>query len=119
VTLVDVAAGHVAVRTVPVAPPARPCGVAVSPDGRTVYVATGRGNSVVLLDSDSLAERARIPVGQRPWGIALADGGRTLYSANGVSNDVSVVDTAARRVVATIRVGDGPWGVAVEKTGPQ
>jgi YVTN family beta-propeller protein len=110
-----VAGGHRAVRTVAIAQPARPCGVAVSPDGRTVYVATGRGNSVVLLDADTLAERARIPVGQRPWGIALADGGRRLYTANGVTNDVSVIETESRRVVATIRAGDGPWGVAVEK----
>jgi len=114
VTLIDVAGGHRAVRTVPVAPPARPCGVVVSPDGRTVYVATGRGNSVAVLDAETLAERGRIPVGQRPWGIALGDGGRRLYTANGVSNDVSVIDTAAGRVVATIKAGNGPWGVAAE-----
>jgi YVTN family beta-propeller protein len=92
--------------------------VTVSPDGSTVYVATGRGNSVAVLEAETLAERARIPVGQRPWGIALADGGRRLYTANGVTNDVSVIDTEAGRVIATIRAGDGPWGVAVERREP-
>jgi YVTN family beta-propeller protein len=87
--------------------------VVVSPDGRTVYVADGRNNSVVFLDAVSGRILATVAVGRRPWGIAMTSDGRKLYSANGLSNDVSVVDTKLRRIVKTIRVGEGPWGITV------
>jgi YVTN family beta-propeller protein len=91
----------------------KPKGVVVSPDGKRVYVATGRGNSVAVIDADQLKLLTLIPVGQRPWGLALTPDGRKLYTANGLSNDVSVVDTATNKVVATIKAGDGPWGIAL------
>jgi len=97
-------------------PDQRPVGVAISPDDFTVYVATGRADSVAVVDVANPREpvlASEIRVGQRPWGIALCCDGRKLYTANGVSNDVSVIDTRARRLIATIPVGDGPWGIAV------
>jgi YVTN family beta-propeller protein len=49
--------------------------LAVSLDGRRVYVATGRGNTVVVFDAESYEVLATIPVGQRVWGLAVtADG---------------------------------------------
>lgn len=85
----------------------------VSPDGKRVYVATGRGNSVAVIDGDQLKLLTLIPVGQRPWGLGLTVDGRKLYTANGLSDDVSVIDTATNKVIATIKAGDGPWGVAL------
>jgi YVTN family beta-propeller protein len=77
-------------------------------------VATGRGNSVAVVDASSNKLLDMIPVGQRPWGIALTPDGKKLYAANGLSNDVSVIDTATDKVTATIKAGDGPWGIAVK-----
>ncbi|HXC49702.1 MAG TPA: beta-propeller fold lactonase family protein [Candidatus Limnocylindrales bacterium] len=91
----------------------RPKGVACSPDGKRLYVATGRGNSVAVVDLDARRVRSQIAVGQRPWGIALTRDGSKLYTANGLSNDVSVIDTKNETVVATIKAGDGPWGIVV------
>lgn len=89
---------------------AHPVGMALSPDGKRLYVATGRGNSVAILDTATNRPLKTIAVGQRVWGIALTPDGRKLYAANGLSNDVSVIDTKADRVVATVKAGDGPWG---------
>ena len=89
--------------------PLKPKGVAVSPDGKRVYVATGRGDSVAVIDGEQLALITLIPVGQRPWGIALTPDGRKLYTANGLSNDVTVIDTGTNKVVGTVKAGDGPW----------
>jgi YVTN family beta-propeller protein len=88
-------------------------GVVVSPDGKRVYVANGRGKTVSVIDaaSDSLVQS--IEVGQRPWGIALTPDGAKLYTANGPSNDVSVVETARMLVVKKIPAGKIPWGVAI------
>jgi YVTN family beta-propeller protein len=105
---------HRVTRTLPIgAAGSSPVGVAVSPDGRRVYVATGHGNSVVVIDAGRFVVSATIPVGQRPWGIAVTPDGSRLYSANGLSGDISVIDTSSNRVVATVEAGDGPWGVAV------
>jgi YVTN family beta-propeller protein len=91
----------------------RPMGVAVAPDGGTVYVATGRGGSVLELDASPLQQKRALRVGERPWTIALTPDGKRLYTANGPSNDVSVVDVGSWSVVATLPVGQRPWGVTV------
>jgi YVTN family beta-propeller protein len=88
------------------------CAVA-SPDGREVFVSTGRGNTVAVLDVSTRAHVASIAVGSRPWGIVLSPDATLLYSANGASDDVSVVDVRARKEIKRIKVGAGPWGIAV------
>jgi YVTN family beta-propeller protein len=85
----------------------------MSNDGRQLYVTTGRGNSLVVLDTVQNSVAAVIPVGDRAWGIALSPDGSKLYTANGATNDVSVVDAKAGKELARIKVGDGPWGVTV------
>lgn len=89
----------------------RPMGVAVSGDGKTVFVATGRGGTVVAIDAATNTVRATTKVGQRPWGVALDPASRYLYTANGPTNDVSVVDVSKMSVIATVPTGQRPWGV--------
>jgi YVTN family beta-propeller protein len=91
----------------------KPMGVCVSPDGKLVYVATGRGNSLAVIDGVNNRLVTMIPVGNRPWGVAVSPDGRKVYTANGLSNDVSVVDTATNKVIGTIKAGDGPWGITI------
>ena len=78
-----------------------------------LYVSTGRGGTVAVIDSATQKLLAEVQVGTRPWGIALSQDGRWLYSANGPSDDVSVVDTQTLRAVRRIPVGRSPWGVVV------
>ena len=74
----------------------RPSGVAVSPDGSTVYVANNAGgaNSVSVLSSATLTEIAKVPVGSSPWGIAAAATGGFVYVANTGSNSITVLAPA-------------------------
>ena len=88
-------------------------GVVVSPDGRRVYVANGRGGTVSALDAAANTVVSTIPVGQRPWGIALTPDGKKLYTANGPSNDVTVIDAERMQVIKKIPAGKIPWGVAI------
>jgi YVTN family beta-propeller protein len=90
----------------------RPMGTVMSPDGKQLYVSTGRSKMVLIVDTAANQVVGSIEAGPRPWGIALSGDGRTLYSANGPSNDVSVIDLATKTVTKKIPVGDGPWGVA-------
>ena len=85
-------------------------------NGKRIYVSTGRGGSVVVLDAVALTQIGEVKVGQRPWGIGLSPDGRFLYTANGPSNDVSVVDTQTLAVVATVKAGERTWGVAIAPT---
>ncbi len=94
----------------------RPRGLAVSPDGRQVYVANFNSDSVSVVDTGS-GEVTAIPVGDGPvQAVVSPDGGRA-YVANIGSDSLSVVDTGARAVIATIPVGDHPEGVGVSPAG--
>lgn len=90
----------------------RPMGVVSSGDGKTIFVTTGRGKSVVMIDAATNEPIGVVEVGERPWGIAATADGKTVFTANGPSNDVSFVDVANRKVIARVKVGDRPWGVA-------
>lgn len=118
VVVVD-ASRHLPLRTIALAGEnARAMGAVSAPDGRHVYVTTGRGKTVVVIDTSTDKPVAEIEVGPRPWGIAVSPDGGTLYTANGPSNDVSIVDVARRAVTARIKVGDSPWGLALASAPP-
>lgn len=91
----------------------KPMGMALANDGSKLYVSTGRGKSVFVIDTATNKPITSFEVGQRPWGIALSADGKTLYSANGPSNDVSVVDLTTNTVTKKVQVSAGPWGVVV------
>lgn len=91
----------------------RPMALALDASRSRLYMSTGRGGTVAVIDIAGPKLIAEIPVGTRPWGIALSQDGRRLYTANGPSDDVSVVDTATLKVVKRIPVGKSPWGIVV------
>lgn len=91
----------------------RPMALALDASRSRLYMSTGRGGTVAVIDIAGPKLIVEIPVGTRPWGIALSQDGRRLYTANGPSNDVSVVDTATLKVVKRIPVGKSPWGIVV------
>jgi YVTN family beta-propeller protein len=92
----------------------RPMGVLYDAARRRIYISTGRGGNVAVVDLTGGARLAtQIKVGARPWGMALSRDGRELYTANGASNDVSVIDTTTGTEVRTIPVGQGPWGIVL------
>ncbi len=49
----------------------RPWGIAISPDGTTLYTANGPSNDVSIVDVARRPVTARIKVGDSPWGVAL------------------------------------------------
>lgn len=104
---------HKLLKTVQLPKGCRPMCVKVAPSGKRLYVSTGRGGTVCVLDPVGLDLVTTIPVGKRPWGIAISPDGKLLYAANGPSDDVSVVDLETNKEVARIKVGSSPWGVVI------
>jgi YVTN family beta-propeller protein len=68
VSVVDLASSA-AVATVPVGQ--RPWNMALTPDGKKLYVACGRSGSVSVVDTERNEKIADIAVGKLPWGVAV------------------------------------------------
>ena len=93
---------------------ARPMGVIYDAPHKRLFVSTGRGGTVAVINVSGEAKLVtEIQVGTRPWGIALSHDGKRLYTANGSSNDVTIVDTATLQVLKKVTVGKSPWGVVL------
>jgi YVTN family beta-propeller protein len=94
----------------------RPMGAVLSRDDKWLYVTTGRGGSVAVIDVVAKKQIRSIDgVGNRPWGIALSRDGMRVYTANGTSNDFSIVNVATGNVDKRIQLGGLPWGIAAAR----
>ncbi len=87
---------------------ALPSGLAVSADGRSLWVARIRADDVVRIDLGTLKAVARVPVGRHPYRPVLSPDGKTLAVTNWGGASVTLIDAAAGRVLATIPVEDHP-----------
>jgi YVTN family beta-propeller protein len=94
-----------------------PLNLALSPDGRELWVACEASNSVILIEVESRKKIAEIAVGGQPADVAFKPDGSTAYVSNRLDDSVSVVDVATRRVVRTLPVGDEPHGLLTDRTG--
>jgi YVTN family beta-propeller protein len=45
--------------------------MAITGDGKKLYVACGRSNAVAVIDTESRTKVAEVPVGVLPWGVAI------------------------------------------------
>lgn len=103
-----------------------PNGIAISPDGSTLYVSDNRdGGTVSVIDSAtrSITRQISVAAGMTPLGLAVHPDAATLYinladSAGGSQDVLRIVDTstwASRDVVLTLP--GRPTGIAVRPDG--
>src|SRR5207245_5622666 len=101
VTIIDTVSDRV-MATVPTGKrPLLPC---VAPDGNAVYLPSGPGRTVTVLDAAS-ALKATIAVGAAPHDIAVSPNNRWAYQPNSGSHTVSVIDARSQSVVGAIKAG--------------
>ena len=85
--------------------------VAPSPDGTELWTSQmSMPGSVLVLDAQSLAILAEIPVGDMPSEVTFTADGARVFVANTGSNSVTVVDAASRAVIGTYPVEEEPVG---------
>jgi YVTN family beta-propeller protein len=90
----------------------RPMSGVLSKDGKQLYVTTGRGGALAVVDVAARKQVRSIEgVGDRPWGVALSADGKRAYTANGTSHDLALVNLATGNVERRVFVGGLPWGV--------
>ena len=81
-----------------------PEGIALSPDGRQLWVADRDGAAVRLFDTATLRQVAQAATGPTPIRVLVTPDGRHAITSNFGDGTLTVIDTRTRRVVRTIRV---------------
>ncbi len=87
--------------------------LALSPDGKTVWVGSNSDAMVYRLDAQTLETVAQIPVGPVPIRIAAHPSGEFVATSNFGTGDISVIDTSSNEVVRTIAVSGSQDAVQV------
>jgi YVTN family beta-propeller protein len=114
VTPIDTATNHAGT---PINVGAGPNGIAITPDGRTAYVANFDSDTVTLIDTATNTPATTLTGFDRPSAIAITPDGSTAYVANWLTGTVTPVRTATNRRRTPIPVGAEPYDIAVTPDG--
>jgi len=95
----------------------RPRGLALSPDKRTLYVASGLGNHIEAWDVATLLKQREIGSGSDPERMAVSADGKTIYAANEDAAAVSFVDVPSGQATRQVPVSPEPEGVGISPDG--
>jgi YVTN family beta-propeller protein len=90
--------------------------LAITPDGKTIYVSDSGSDTVTPIDTATDEALAPINVGGHPWGIAITPDGRTAYVTTGAGT-VTPIRTATGKVLPAIKVGVGPQEIVMTPNG--
>lgn len=83
-------------------------GIAVSPDGKTLWMHSKMNGRVYVYSLPDLKVVGEVKVGQHPDWLTFTPDGKSLYVANAGSDTVSVIDTRTMKELTQIKVGQVP-----------
>jgi len=89
-------------------------GLAVSPDGSSLFATQPEANAVTVLDPVHGFVRETIKVGLLPWNVSFSPDGSSAYVTNADADTVSVINTSTHVVTQTLTVGHIPTGVSTD-----
>jgi len=93
-----------------------PAGLAVSPDGKKIYIALDDRDEVAEADTASRKVLRRAKVAGRPFGLALDAVGENLFVTCRDGDRLAVLDTQTMSETASVPVGMEPVAVAFCRT---
>ena len=96
-----------------------PQGIALSPNGATLYVTNPDAGTVVAIDAASGKVVASASGLAEPYSVTVTPNGSTLYVADMNSDSVSVLSAATLAASATVSVGRLPMSVTTSPDGSQ
>ncbi len=91
--------------------------LALSRDGRQLWVTNLANGRVSVIDTESRKTIASIYTGTRAHVVALTNNNKHAWVANISDNTISIIDTTIFRILGTIPVGKGPMGIAFSRDG--
>ena len=99
-----------------------PRAVAISRDGRQVFVTNSWDDTVSVIEGTTInagthAATRTIATGAEPYGVVVDRADKTLYVANRISNDVSVIDIATGVQRKRLMAGHGASYLAISADG--
>ncbi|MEM7654615.1 MAG: beta-propeller fold lactonase family protein, partial [Bacteroidota bacterium] len=83
-------------------------GIAISPDGSTLYVSSENSGVISVINTVTKLEETTIPTANGPTGLAISPDGTEMYVALFNTSQTRVIDLATNTVVDTITVGPSP-----------
>jgi YVTN family beta-propeller protein len=93
-----------------------PAGLAVSPDGRKIYIALDDRDEVAEADTVTRKVLRRAKVAGRPFGLALDTAGKNLFVTCRDGDRLAVLDTQTLGETGSVPVGMAPVAVAFCRT---
>jgi YVTN family beta-propeller protein len=115
VSVIDTAVGKV-IATIPVA--AGPHGMAVTRDGRLIYVTSDGASTLSVIDTTADRVERTIEVGRAPNGVALTPDGKLLLVAVFGDDRITFLDTGTQAIVGTVAVPK-PHTIAIRPDGKE
>ncbi|MGD8376409.1 MAG: multiheme c-type cytochrome [Acidobacteriota bacterium] len=94
-----------------------PLNLALSPDGRELWVACEASGTVIVIDVARREKVDEIATGAQPTDLTFRPDGSRVYVTNRMDDSLSVIDPATREVLRTVPVGDDPHGVLTDPSG--
>lgn len=94
-----------------------PFNIAVSNDGKRLYVVAQDTNELIVVDPEKNEVLNKIKVGVHPHSVILSGNGSIAYVSNQWSDNVSVIDLATSNVVNILKTGNGPAGLSLSSNG--
>lgn len=106
VTVIDVA--QRAVSGAPITFDRKPRSLAMSPDGKRLFVLLSDDKgAVAAVDTETRQVVGTIPVGKSPTGLALSGDGTRLFAASFDDSLITVIDAAAWKPLSTLQAPTG------------
>jgi PQQ-dependent catabolism-associated beta-propeller protein len=90
--------------------------VNAAPSGR-IFVTNERGNTLSVINGETLEVEATIDIGERPRGVGLSPDGTELYVAVSEENKIVVVDPNSLKILRDFEAGSDPEAFAVHPNG--
>jgi YVTN family beta-propeller protein len=89
--------------------------LAVSADGRTIYIANKDASSVSLIDLASGKTVTTVPVGEEPEGVTSSPDGRFVYVTTEDEGKVTQIDTVTSKAIKQIKACNRPRTLIVSR----
>jgi YVTN family beta-propeller protein len=94
-----------------------PAGIAVTPDGKRLYVAENLTHKVAVVDLASRQVIAKIDAGEYPYDCEMSPDGKRVYVSIWGGRSIAVIDTSNNQVAGSIQVGDHPNDLELTRDG--